>query len=132
MTSGGPFMTVTEPTFVARFLLDPTVEAEESVSNVDVFVELPDGAVRALTIFSVDEVRRLLAAWADSGEAGHGSYFWVADQVIVPEPGVPAMTRAIRELVRSGDLEEAGIRCEPRPHGHGDRGPGAAAGLGLA
>lgn len=121
MTSGGPFVTVTEPTFVARFLLDPTVETEESVANVDVFVDLPDGVSWALTIVSVDEVRRQLAAWEDSGEAGHGSYFWVADQVIVPEPGVPAMTRAIRELVRSGDLEGAGIRCEPWSHEPGDR-----------
>jgi hypothetical protein len=121
MGSGGPFVTVTEPTFAARFLLDPTAEAEESVANVDVFVDLPDGGTWALTILSVDEVRRLLAVWAGSGEAAGGGYFWVADQVIVPEPGVPAMTRAIRELVRSGDLEAAGTRCEPWAHEHGDR-----------
>jgi hypothetical protein len=32
--------------------------------------------------------------------------------VIVPEPGVPAMTAAIRELVSSGDIASAGIRCD--------------------
>jgi hypothetical protein len=63
---------VTEETFVARFLLDPTVDTEESVANVDGFVALPDGMTWALTMVTVDEVRRLLAAWTECGEAGHG------------------------------------------------------------
>jgi hypothetical protein len=108
-----PYLTITEPTFVARFLLDRNVDTEEAVANVDAFVELPDGSSWALTIFSVDEVRRLLARWKQTGEVAHGSYFWAVDQVIVPEPGVSAMTVAIRELVRSGDLASVGIRCEP-------------------
>jgi hypothetical protein len=108
-----PCLAVTDTTFVARFFFDHDVDAEDSVANVDVIVELSDGVTWALTMFSVDEVRRLLAAWRETGEVAHGSYFWCADQVIVPEPGVPAMTAAIRELVRSGDLERAGIRCEP-------------------
>jgi hypothetical protein len=41
-----------------------------------------------------------------------GSYFWCADQLIVPVPGIAAMTAAIRELVRTGDITSAGIRCD--------------------
>ena len=108
-----PYLTITEPTFVARLLLDPGADTEESVANVDVFVDLPDGTRWALTIFTVDEVRRLLSTWKTTGEVGNGSYFWVADQLIVPEPGVSAMAAAIRELVRSGEITSAGIRSEP-------------------
>ena len=72
-----PYMTITEPTFVARFLLDPRQDAAESVANVDAFVELPHGSSWALTIFTVDEVRRLLARWKQTGEVANGSYFWV-------------------------------------------------------
>lgn len=108
-----PYLTVTEPTFVARFLLDRNVDSEESVSNVDVIVDLPDGSRWTLTLFSVDEVRRLLARWKQNGEVANGSYFWAVDHVIVAEPGLPAMTAAIRELVRSGELISAGIRCQP-------------------
>lgn len=115
MTVADPWVTVTEETFVARFLLDPTVDTEDSVANVDVVVDLPDGVSWALTITTVDEVRRLLAVWKVSGEVAHGSYFWGVDDVIVPRPGLPAMTAAIRELVRSGDIERAGVRCEPEP-----------------
>ncbi|WP_326549772.1 hypothetical protein [Micromonospora sp. NBC_01813] len=65
-----------------------------------------------MTIFAVDEVDRLLARWKRSGEVANGSYFWTVDQLIVPEPGIPAMTAAIRELVRNGDITSVGSRCE--------------------
>ncbi|MEV8517420.1 hypothetical protein [Dactylosporangium sp. NPDC051484] len=107
-----PYVAITEPTFVARFLLDPDQDAEESVANVDAFVDLPDGSSWALTIFTVDEVRRLLARWKETGEVANGVYFWAVDQLIVPEPGVRAMTTAIRELVRTGAIASVGVRCE--------------------
>lgn len=106
----GPYLTFEEPTFVARFLLDPENDTVTTVANVDVFVDLPDGSSWSLTIFTVDEVRRLLAVWRETGEAANASYFWASDQVIVPEPGVKVMTAAIRELVRSGDLCRVGTR----------------------
>lgn len=105
-----PYLTFEEPTFVARFLLDPEDDTTATVANVDVFVDLPDGSSWSLTIFTIDEVRRLLAVWRATGEAANGSYFWTADQVIVPEPGLKAMTAAVRELVRSGDLFRVGTR----------------------
>jgi|GEM_PF-1586903 len=112
MGTGDPYTTVTEPTFVARFLIDPGTDTVHTVASVDAFVDLPDGSTWSLTIVTVDEVGRLLARWRKTGEVANGSYFWAVDQLIVPEPGVPAMTAAIRELVRSGDITSAGARCE--------------------
>ncbi|GID29420.1 hypothetical protein Abr02nite_44030 [Paractinoplanes brasiliensis] len=112
VTGTDPYLVVTEPTFVARFLLAPEGDASASVANVDVFVDLPDGSTWSLTIFTVAEVERLLAVWRESGEAAHGSYFWASDQLIVPEPGVRAMTTAIRELVRSGEITDVGTRSK--------------------
>ena len=112
MGPSDPYTTITEPTFVARFLLDPDVETADTVANVDAFVDLPDGTTWALTVFTVDEVGRLLARWNKTGEVANGSYCWAADQLIVPEPGVSALAAAIRELVRSGDITSAGTRCE--------------------
>ncbi|MER5458663.1 hypothetical protein ABT008_28230 [Micromonospora sp. NPDC002389] len=107
-----PYVTIEEPTFVARFFLDPHTDTEESVANVDAFVDLPDGRTWALSIFTVEEVRRLLGRWKETGEVASGSYFWAVDQLIVPEPGVPAMTAAIRELVRRGEIASVGVLCE--------------------
>ena len=112
MGSVDPYVTVEEPTFVARFLLDSRVDTADSVANVDAFVDLPDGSSWALTIFTVEEVGRLLAARKATGEVADGDYFWAVDQVIVSEPGLPAMTAAIRELVRSGQVTSVGVRCE--------------------
>jgi len=109
-----PYTTITEPTFVARFLLGPDPAAVSAVANVDVFVDLPDGSTWALTIFTVDEVGRSLTRWKETGEVASGSYFWAVDQLIVPVPGVSAMTAAIRELVHSGDITTVGVRCEDR------------------
>ncbi|WJK41089.1 hypothetical protein O7608_01105 [Solwaraspora sp. WMMA2056] len=112
MSTDDPFTTITESTFVARFMLDPGTDTVDGVASVDVFVDLPDGSTWSLTIFTVDEVGRLLARWKKTGELANGSYFWAVDQLIVPEPGMPAMTAAIRELVRKGDITSAGARCE--------------------
>ncbi|GIF63371.1 hypothetical protein Ais01nite_14060 [Asanoa ishikariensis] len=79
------------------------------MDNVDAFVDLPDGSSWALTIFTVDEVRRLLQHWEATAEVVHGSCFWVVDQLIVPRPGIAAMVTAIRELVRSKDITRVGI-----------------------
>jgi hypothetical protein len=106
-----PYVIVREPAFVARFLLDSAKDTEESVANVDAFVDLPDGSAWALTMFTVDEVRRLLALWKESGEVANGSYFWCTGGLIVAEPGVRAMAAAIRELVRTGEIATVAIRC---------------------
>jgi hypothetical protein len=81
-----PYVIVQESTFTARFVL--ATSEVESVENVDAFVDLPDGSSWALTVFTVDEVCRLLRRWQESGENANGSYFWAVDQLIVPRPGV--------------------------------------------
>ncbi|WP_028193242.1 hypothetical protein [Salinispora pacifica] len=81
-----PYVTVMKSTFVARFLLDPD-ETEEWVTNVDTVGDLPDGSRWALTILTVDEVRRLLVKWKETGDVRDGSDFWAVDQLIVPAPG---------------------------------------------
>jgi hypothetical protein len=106
------YVTVEEPAFVARFVLDCETDTEKRAANVDALVDLPDGSRWALTVLTVDEVRRLLAEWKETGEVANGSYFWAVDKVIVAEPGLTAITSAIRELVRSGEIASAGVRCE--------------------
>ncbi len=117
-----PFIVVHDPAFTARFALGADDEVE-TVDNVDAFVDLPDGSTWTLTIFTVDEVRRILDRWKQTGEVANGSYFWGIDDLIVPQPGIPAMVTAIRELVRSNEITAAGIRirtddqADPDPPG---------------
>jgi hypothetical protein len=82
VSSANPYLTVEEPTFVARFLLDSAADTAGTGANVDVFVDLPDGSSWSLTIFTVDEVRRLLTVWREGGEVAHGSYFSRVPQLV--------------------------------------------------
>jgi hypothetical protein len=81
------------------------------VANVDALVDLPDGVRWALTFFTVDEVRRLLAVWEETGEAGDGSYFWR------PATDRAAARRARNDqgdpgLVRTGEMVSVAVRRE--------------------
>jgi hypothetical protein len=105
-----PYLIAHESTFTVRFALASS--DIESADNVDVFVDLPDGTSWSLTIFTIDEVKRLLHKWQESGEHAYGSYFWAADQLIVPQPGVTAMLAAIRELVYTNDVTKVGIQVD--------------------
>ncbi|WP_326836019.1 hypothetical protein VSH64_14040 [Amycolatopsis rhabdoformis] len=101
----GPYHVVEHQDFVARFLIgrdDP-----HTTEDADVHVLLANGTRRYLTFFTLEAIGRVLARWKLSGEAGNGSYFWTSDLVIVARPGIPAMTAAIEELVRSQDIVSA-------------------------
>ncbi|RKR91830.1 hypothetical protein BDK92_6252 [Micromonospora pisi] len=106
----GPYYVVQRSAFTARFLIGG--EPSETATNADVHVELPDGTVRYVTFFTLPAIERVLRRHWDTGETGGGAYFWSKDLVIVPEAGVPAMVRAVEELVRSGDIEAA---CQALP-----------------
>lgn len=89
---------------VVQFMLGAD-DAVTTVDNVDAHIYLADGSHRYATFFTPQTIIGLLRKDAETGETGGGRYFWCSDQVIVPEPGVPAMMAAIAEMIRSGDIE---------------------------
>ncbi|WP_208616048.1 hypothetical protein [Streptomyces cellostaticus] len=92
---------VREPGFSAYFLLGAEDEVE-TVSDVDAWVRLPDGSKWTASMLTLDAVAEVLTRWKATGEHGGGAFFACPDLVIVPEPGVPAMTAALREIVAEG------------------------------
>ncbi|GAB2930211.1 hypothetical protein GCM10027280_17260 [Micromonospora polyrhachis] len=102
----GSYYMVERPAFTARFLLGNG--PPESVQDADVHVHLTDGSVRYLTFFTLPAIERVLQRQRTSGETAGGAYFWSTDLVIIPEPGVAAMARALEELVQSKDIEAVG------------------------
>ncbi|MEV6050497.1 hypothetical protein [Streptomyces sp. NPDC052107] len=51
---------------------------------------------------TLEAIGAVLRRWKATGEEGGGVFFACPDLVIVPEPGVPAMTAALREIVAQG------------------------------
>jgi hypothetical protein len=88
------YMIVEESTFVARFLLGDD-DTAGSVANVDAFVDLPDESSWALTIVTIDEVRRLLDTWQETGPVGNkiGSLTLRPRQAPFPRSAIPMSSR---------------------------------------
>ncbi|QRP43418.1 hypothetical protein [Amycolatopsis sp. FDAARGOS 1241] len=87
-------------------------ERPETVENVEAEVRLPDGSRWSATIFTVAEVQCLLTRWAGTGKYGRGSYFCYSDSLIVRDPGVTGLTRALAELHRNDELRPAPHRLD--------------------
>jgi hypothetical protein len=110
----GPYFVVERSAFTARFLLGGD-DPPESVDNADVHLRLTDGTVRYVTFYTLPAIDRVLRRHRTTGKTANGAYFWSTDLVIVPDPGVLAMTRAIEELVRSGDIQAVCQDITPQP-----------------
>ncbi|MFF7159461.1 hypothetical protein [Streptomyces sp. NPDC008139] len=100
-----PWYRVRTDRFVASFL-PRAGEDLDAVCNVDVEVRLTDGSGWSATLFTVDEVQRLMERWAQTGEEAGGSYFWCSDGLIVREAGVVSMAEAISGALDEGDFEK--------------------------
>jgi hypothetical protein len=93
----GPYYRVRTSSFEVGFLIGPGEDLDQ-VDNVDAEVRLPDGSRWSATIFTVAEVERLMARWADTGECSGGSYFWCHDGLIVRDPGVGTIVQVLIAL----------------------------------
>ncbi|WP_405061621.1 hypothetical protein OG474_08210 [Kribbella sp. NBC_01505] len=107
-TQEWPYHVFTDPAFVLSLLLDPD-EPLDQVCNCDAFLDIPGEGRWTATIFSVDEVRRLLDRWRITGES---SYFTGVDNVIVREPGIDSIATAVRELVEDGSYDLVLVKCD--------------------
>ncbi|MGD8192955.1 hypothetical protein ACEXQB_000495 [Herbiconiux sp. P18] len=84
-----------------------------TLDNVDIEVRLPDDTVWTATMFTYDEVGRLMQRWAESGDANDGGYFACADSVIVRSAGLHGMIRALADLFARGELTSILGRGDP-------------------
>lgn len=101
----GPWYRVRTEQFEAAFLPN-TGEDLESVSNVDVFVDLKDGSRWSATVITLAQVEILMKRWAASGEALAGRYFWCSDGLIVRDAGIGNMTQVLTGLIENGDFTQ--------------------------
>jgi hypothetical protein len=84
--------------------------ADQTVDNVDGQITTSDGKTYAATFMTTGAIEAVLKRCKRSGEAGHGSYFWCSDLVVIPRPGTDAIIAAVEELVR---VDEVGAVCSP-------------------
>ncbi|MFI6725645.1 hypothetical protein [Streptomyces atratus] len=99
-----PWYRICTDRFEASFL-PGTGEDLDAVSNVDVEVRsVEDGSRWSATVFTIAEVERLMEKGSRTGEDLDGRHFWCSDGLIVRDPDIDNMTRALAGLLDSGDF----------------------------
>ncbi len=101
----GPFYRVRTEHFEAAFVPNAG-EDLESVDNIDVFVDLPDGSRWSATIITLAQVELVMKRWAASGEALEGRYFWASDGLIVRDAGISNMTQVLVGLLKHDEFTQ--------------------------
>jgi len=92
-----PFWTVRRPTLTFRFTLGEG-EEPETLEDGDVLIEGPEGRRWSANILTTDRIREAMDRDRVSGDALAGSYFWMQGLVVVREPGMAGMIRAVEDL----------------------------------
>ncbi|WP_369273652.1 hypothetical protein AB5J55_30220 [Streptomyces sp. R11] len=102
----GPFYRVRREGYEICFVPGAGEDLDE-VCNVDMWVTFADGQRWSGTVFTLDEARRLMDRWKDTGECLDGRYFNCWDNLMVRDAGIPAMVEVIDHLVVTGDYTSA-------------------------
>jgi hypothetical protein len=99
----GPFYRVRRDGYEICFVPGADEELDE-VCNVDMWVTRDDGERWSGTVFTLDEVHRLMNHHRQTGEP-EGDYWWCWDGLIVRDAGVSSIVKVIDGLVATGELE---------------------------
>ncbi|MGV9339620.1 hypothetical protein [Streptomyces sp. NPDC003688] len=99
-----PFYRVQRDGYEICFVPDAGVPLDE-IDDVDMWVIFKDGRRWSGTICTLDDVRRTMDRWQQTGECLDGRFFHVWDGLIVRDRGIPAMVEVVDHLVRSGEYE---------------------------
>ncbi|MEV4159804.1 hypothetical protein [Nonomuraea dietziae] len=102
----GAFWRITEPGFE---MVIPRWEehAPETADEVDATITLPDGTRRYATFMTLGVVSGIMDRWRDTRELLNGRYFWCSDLIIIREPGFGSMVDAVRDMIASGEIDNA-------------------------
>ncbi|MDX3454413.1 hypothetical protein PV396_21105 [Streptomyces sp. ME02-8801-2C] len=104
-----PYWTVRTAKLSLRFLIGDG-DSPETVDNVDAVITGPDGTRWSATLLTRSAIDSVMGRWATTGECLGGQYFQVQDLVIVREPGVDAMVRALEDI-----FDEYGLDTDVLP-----------------
>lgn len=106
-----PFYEVHGHGYTAAFMLGGG-ENLEQVENIDAEVTLADGTRWRGTFLTLAEIDRIMKRWQVTGECDGGAYFQVSDLIVVRDPGIPAMVKALDHAIAERGAESILVPLE--------------------
>jgi len=101
-----PFWTVRRPKLTFRFTVGWEAEPG-TLDDGDLHITGPGGEEWWAAVFSMGKLQEIMDRWRETGESLNGSYFWAKGLVIVREPGLEGMIRAVEDLYdENGTLDD--------------------------
>ena len=73
--------------------------------NVDVVVMLSNGERRTVTFFTLNNIKRLMTQFEQSGECLGGLYFWAKEMVVVRDLKEETIHEVVNGMVSSGEYQ---------------------------
>ncbi|SDK48677.1 hypothetical protein [Streptomyces indicus] len=102
----GAFYRVRRDGYEICFVPNAGVPLDE-IDDVDMWVTFDDGRRWSGTICTLDDVRRTMDRWQQTGECLGGRYFFIWDGLIVRDRGISGMVEVVDDLVRTGHYRSA-------------------------
>lgn len=75
--------------------------------NVDVEVIFDNGVSYVATFFTLENIRKRMEYYEQSGECMYGFYFWAANMIIVRKLTLEDIARVVSDLLSEGEFERA-------------------------
>lgn len=85
------------------------IHVPESIENdnIDVTIDLSNGAVFTATFFTLKNIASLLESYERTGECLSGRYLWAKDMIIVRDLREETIRDVVDEIVRTGEYVHA-------------------------
>jgi hypothetical protein len=80
---------------------------DTSNDNVDVEVDFGDGRRFVATFFTIENIRRLIQKYEQTGECKSGLYFWASDMIIVRQLADTVIADTVADMITEQELERA-------------------------
>jgi hypothetical protein len=79
----------------------------DTTHEADATITLPDGSRHYATFMTLEAIQQVMDRHQATGECRSGRYFWTTDLIITRQPGIPAMTDAVADLIATDNLAAA-------------------------
>lgn len=110
MSGEMPYKIIDEHDYQLIIYQNTTVKLKND-NNVDVEVVFKNGKRYVATMFTLDNIHKLIDKYKESGECDYGRYFWAADMILLRELSISTIRATVKAMILCDELKMAFAEC---------------------